>query len=121
MYLSYRCLYLIPTHLTLRFWAHGKTTATPEAARHFVETFTDYLHSLITQAAERESDTIRTVDSYLKTRRQNIGVRPSYFPGKLHLSIPDVAFYHEVIKKLQYLSVDLVILDNVRLCSFVLT
>ena len=86
-----------------------------------MEAFTDYLHSLIAQAEERESDTIQTVDCYLETRRQNIGVLPSYFPGELHLSIPDMAFYHEVIKKLECLSVDLIILDNVRLCCFFLT
>ena len=34
-------------------------------------------------------------------------------PGELHLSIPDEAFYHPVIKELEYLIADLIILDNV--------
>ena len=77
-----------------------------------VEAFTDYLRSVITQAEDRDSDTIRTIDTYLQTRRENIGARPSYVPGELHLSIPDEAFYHPVIKELEYLIADLIILDN---------
>ena len=96
-----------------RFWARGRTTATPEAAKHFVEAFTDYLNSVITQAEDRDNDTHRTIDTYLQTRRENIGARPSYVPGELHLSIPDEAFYHPVIKELEYLIADLIILDNV--------
>ncbi|RPD67494.1 terpenoid synthase [Lentinus tigrinus ALCF2SS1-7] len=98
--------------VTRQFWARGRTTATPEAAKHFVEAFTDYLNSVIVQAEDRDNDTIRTIDSYLETRRQNIGARPSYVPGELHLSIPDEAFYHPVIKELEYLCADLIILDN---------
>lgn len=97
-----------------RFWARGEKTATPEAAKHFVEAFTDYLNSVIVQASDRDSDKIRTVDEYFQTRRENIGARPSYVPGELHLSIPDYAFYHPVMKELEYLIADLIILDNVR-------
>ena len=66
-----------------------------------VESFTDYLQSVIAQAEDRDNNTIRTIDSYLENRRQNIGARPSYVPGELHLSLPDEAFYHPVIKELE--------------------
>lgn len=98
--------------VTRQFWARGRTTATPEAAKHMVEAFTDYLLSVIEQAEDRDNDTIRTIDTYLQNRRQNIGARPSYVPGELHLSIPDEAFYHPVLKELEYLIADLIILDN---------
>lgn len=100
--------------LSIRFWARGRTTATPEAAKHFVESFTDYLNAVIVQADDRDNDTIHTIDSYFETRRENVGTRPSYVPGELHLSIPDEAFYHPVIKELEHLTTDLIILDNVR-------
>ena len=71
------------------------------------------MHSVITQAEDRDNDTIRTVDKYFETRRENIGARPSYGPGELHLSIPDEAFYHPIVKELEYLIADLIIIDNV--------
>ena len=41
------------------------------------------------------------------------GVRLCFSPNELHLSIPDEAFYHPVVKELQDASIDLVVLDNV--------
>ena len=41
------------------------------------------------------------------------GVRLCFSPSELHLSIPDEAFYHPVVKELQDASIDLVVLDNV--------
>ncbi|KAI0695236.1 isoprenoid synthase domain-containing protein [Cytidiella melzeri] len=103
---------IILGEITRQFWERGSRTATPEAARHMVEAFTDYLESVVVQAGDRDNDTFRTVETYMHTRRQNIGARPSYVPGELHLSIPDYAFYHPVIKELEYLIADLIILDN---------
>ena len=100
-----------------RFWARVRTTATPVAAKHFVQAFTDYLSSVVTQAEDRDNDRPHTINTYLETRRENIGMRPSYVLGELHLSIPDEAFYHPVIKQLEYLVADLVILDNVRVSA----
>ncbi|KAH7887274.1 isoprenoid synthase domain-containing protein [Phlebopus sp. FC_14] len=94
------------------FWELAIKTASPSSQKHFVEAFTDYLESVVIQAADRDNNTIRTIDSYLATRRQNIGARPSYVPGELHLNIPDEAFYHPVMKELEYLIADLIILDN---------
>jgi Delta6-protoilludene synthase len=54
-----------------------------------------------------------TIEEYMRTRRENIGARPSFVLGELHLSIPDYAFRHPVIKELEYLIADLIILDNV--------
>ncbi|KZT23360.1 terpenoid synthase [Neolentinus lepideus HHB14362 ss-1] len=94
------------------FWELAIKTASPASQKHFVEAFTDYLNSVVIQAKDRDTDTIRTIDSYLKMRRENIGARPSYVPGELHLNLPDEAFYHPVIKELEYHIADLIILDN---------
>ena len=53
------------------------------------------------------------MESYLNIRRLDVGVRQTFMPGELHLSLPDEAYYHPVIKELENLVVDLVILDNV--------
>lgn len=80
-----------------------------------MESFTDYLNSNIVQAEDRDTDTFRTIESYLETRRENIGARPSFAMGELQLSIPDEAFYHPVMKELEYLCADLMLIDNVCL------
>ncbi|KAJ7645684.1 isoprenoid synthase domain-containing protein [Mycena polygramma] len=98
--------------VTRQFWELALKTASPSSAKHFVEAFTDYLESVVEQAKDRDSDTVLTVESYLKTRRQNIGARPSYVPGELHLDLPDEAFYHPVVKELEYDIAELIILDN---------
>lgn len=97
-----------------RFWARAIKTCTATARKHFEEAFTDYLKSVIDQAADRDNATIRTVESYFKTRRENIGARPSYMPAMLGIDIPDDAFYHPVVVELSYLIADIIILDNVR-------
>ncbi|KAI0777943.1 isoprenoid synthase domain-containing protein [Irpex lacteus] len=109
---------IILGEIARQFWARGEKTATPEAAKHFVEAFTDYLNSVIVQASDRDNDKIRTVDEYFQTRRENIGARPSYVPGELHLSIPDYAFYHPVMKELEYLIADLIIWITYDIASY---
>ena len=62
-----------------------------------VESFTAYLNSVVQQAEDRDNNSIRTIDSYLENRRENIGARPSYVPD---LDLPDHVFYHPVIVQL---------------------
>jgi Delta6-protoilludene synthase len=99
--------------MTIRFWQKALETASPSSAKHFVEAWTDYMESVVIQARDRDDNKHRTVDEYLANRRQNIGARPSYVPGELHLNLPDEAFYHPIIKEMEYLIADLIILDNV--------
>ncbi|KAF8904746.1 isoprenoid synthase domain-containing protein [Gymnopilus junonius] len=95
-----------------QFWSRGVKTATPSAARHMVESFTAYLESVVEQAADRDNDHIRTVEEYLRNRRENIGARPSYVPMELGFDFPDEVFYHPVIVELSIHIADLIILDN---------
>ncbi|KAJ7688277.1 isoprenoid synthase domain-containing protein [Mycena rosella] len=95
-----------------RFWELTLRSATPNAVKHFLDCFTDYLESVVEQAEDRESDTPLTIDGYLKMRRRNIGIRPSFMPAELGLNLPDEAFYHPVVQELQYLIAELVFLDN---------
>jgi len=68
---------------------------------------------------DRDNDHYRTVDEYLKNRRENIGARPSYVPMELGMDFPDEIFYHPVIVELSIHIADLIILDNV--CRFFCT
>ncbi|EED77016.1 predicted protein, partial [Postia placenta Mad-698-R] len=103
--------------MTRQFWERAIKTATPSSQKHFIEAFTDYLHSVVEQAADRDNNHIRTVGSYLKTRRENIGARPSYVPAELGLNLPDEAFYHPVVTELSYNIAELIILDNASTIS----
>jgi Terpene synthase family 2, C-terminal metal binding len=78
-----------------------------------VESFTAYLNSVVQQAEDRDNNSIRTIDSYLENRRENIGARPSYVPMELDLDLPDHVFYHPVIVQLSIYIAELIILDNV--------
>ncbi|KAI0345586.1 terpenoid synthase [Trametopsis cervina] len=98
--------------ITKQYWERLLKVGTPESARHFVESFTDYLESMVAQAADRDSNSIRSVDAYIQNRRDNIGARPAFVPAELHLNIPDDAFYYPSIKELEYLSADLIALNN---------
>lgn len=96
-----------------RFWERGSKTATPTAQKHMVESLTAYLESVVQQAADRDSDKLRTIDEYLLNRRENIGARPSYVPMELDLNLVDEVFYHPVLVELSVYIADLIILDNV--------
>ncbi|KDQ62253.1 hypothetical protein JAAARDRAFT_453389 [Jaapia argillacea MUCL 33604] len=95
-----------------QFWSLAIKTATPTSRKHFLRSFTDYLNSIAEQAADRDNNYIRTIEEYLVFRRENIGARPSFAAGELHLNLPDHVFDHPVLKELQYYSADLIILDN---------
>ena len=85
----------------------------PSAQKHFLESFTDYLESIVVQATDRDNKYLRTVEEYFETRRHNIGTTPTFAIGEAHLNLPDEAFYHPIIKKLELLTADMIILDNV--------
>ncbi|KAF8484312.1 terpenoid synthase [Gautieria morchelliformis] len=95
-----------------QFWKLAIKTASPTSQRHMVESFTAYLESVIQQAIDRDTNTIRTIDSYFQNRRENIGARPSYVPMELDLDLPDEVFYHPVIVELSIYIADLIILGN---------
>ena len=95
------------------FWARGRAITTPEAEKHFIEAMEVYLEGVAYQAEDQEKQAIRTIETYMETRRMDSGVRPCLSPCEFHLSIPDEAFYHPVVKELRDASIDLVVLDNV--------
>lgn len=72
-----------------------------------------YLQGVAQQVDDRDKYSIRTVEAYIEARRKDSALDASFALGELHLSIPDDAFYHPVMKELRDASNDLVVLDNV--------
>ena len=75
------------------------------------------METVITEVEDRKGERIQTVAEYFRHRRENIGVRPTYYAGELYLNLPDEAFYHPVTKDIEYVIAELGSIDNVR--SFV--
>jgi len=83
------------------------------AGKHFIETFVQYLESLVEQAKNRVNDSIDSVEEFFLNRRLNSGTASSYVPLELHLNLPDEVFYHPAIKEMERLAVDMICIDNV--------
>ncbi|KAF8641803.1 hypothetical protein AX16_009784 [Volvariella volvacea WC 439] len=97
---------------TRQFWSLASQTATPTAQRHFIRYFTQYLRSVMEQANARGGSHSYDVESYIKTRRDNIGLRPSCTIGELGLNLPDQVVYHSAIEGLLDCIAELVFIDN---------
>jgi len=108
----------LPSIFICRFCERAFKIATPSAARHFVESFTEYLESNVDHARDRENDTVATFEEFLETRRPNVGGRSIFFLGELGLNISDEAYYHPVIREMQNYAIDLIGLDNVSRILF---
>jgi len=103
---------IIVGEITRQFWARAIKTASATSQKHMIEDITDYLESVIDQAADRDMNLYRTVEEYLERRRKNVGVRPVFVPMELGLNLTDEVFYHPVVVTLASYIVELVIIDN---------
>ncbi|KAJ7102374.1 isoprenoid synthase domain-containing protein [Mycena belliarum] len=97
---------------TKEFWSRALKGATETAARHFFRAFTNYLESVVLQAAGRDNNRLATMTEYFHVRRQNVGTFPTYCIGAWHLDLPDHVFYNEVIVDMTNQIADMVIIDN---------
>ncbi|KAI0677719.1 terpenoid synthase [Trametes maxima] len=88
------------------------SSSTPEATAHFLDSFSAYLRSVVSQAEERSEGVSRSIDSYIKIRRENNGGRPSFSPIELRLSIPDEIFYAPCVVELQSCILDMITTIN---------
>ncbi|KAJ7650918.1 terpenoid synthase [Roridomyces roridus] len=100
-----------------QFWENATRTATPVAQRRFVDTFQMYMDSVVQQAADRNSNYIRDVESYFTVRRDTIGAKPSFAICEMHMKIPDEVMNHPAVMRLSILCIDALIIGN-DLCSY---
>ncbi|KAG2069374.1 terpenoid synthase [Suillus decipiens] len=95
-----------------QFWARAIKTASLSSQRHFLETFTAYLHAVVVEALDREQGHRRSIDDYLKLRRLTIGATPSFAICEMGMDLPDEAFYHPTVVELVECSTDMIIIGN---------
>ncbi|KAI0638649.1 terpenoid synthase [Trametes polyzona] len=86
--------------------------ASPGAMAHFEESFGDYLNSVVSQADERGSAVVRSIEDFINIRRENNGGRPALLPYELHLNIPDEVYFHPQIIELRDCIADMVTTMN---------
>ena len=89
--------------------------ASATCQRHFLSSFSDYLDSVVQEAANRDFDRHITIDDYLQNRHRNIGTRPSYAIVELTVDLTDQILYHPTVVELSDCISELVALDNVSL------
>ncbi|KAG1779591.1 terpenoid synthase [Suillus placidus] len=94
------------------FWAHAIQFASLPSQRHFLETFTAYLHAVVAEALDREQGRRRSIDDFLQLRRKTIGAKPCFSISEMGMDFPDEVFYHPVIVDLADCIAELIIIDN---------
>ena len=81
--------------------------------RHFLTTFSDYLDSVVEQAAHRELGKYCGIEEYMQKRRNNIGALPSFVILELDLKLTEEVYSHPLIVELRTCATDMIIIDNV--------
>lgn len=113
----YRLFFMIPTVLIarfiFRFWALTITNASAQSQKHFIETFDEYLESVVQQAEDRSESRIRDIQSYIDVRRNTIGAKPSFALLELDMDLPDEVLAHPTIQSLSLATIDMLCLGNV--------
>ena len=97
----------------IRFWERATKWTSPTSQRHFVATFNDYCESVVTQARDRVSLRVHTVDTYFAVRRENVGAKPSFALLEMDMNLPDEALEHPVMVDLTTWAIDMLIIGNV--------
>ncbi|KAH7917194.1 terpenoid synthase [Leucogyrophana mollusca] len=95
-----------------QFWELAIQTACPTSQSHFITHFTDYLHSVVAQAADRDLGYCRTIEEYLAVRRDNIGTHPAFAILHLGFDISDDIYYHPVVHEMKGYVTNILIVDN---------
>ena len=88
------------------------------AARRFIKSYEAYVTAVIAEAEERDHTTIRkNIDDYLRLRRFTGAIKPSYDLMLLSMEIPDSVLLDQRIVDLEFMSIDMVAVANVRCFS----
>ncbi|KZV73684.1 terpenoid synthase [Peniophora sp. CONT] len=98
--------------LTRQFWERAIQTASPGSQKRFLDYSAQYTQAVVQEAEDRQNDYIRTVDEYLVVRRDTSGVKPCFAIIELGLSLPQEVVDHPVIKEMEILGTDMILLFN---------
>ncbi|KAG2099849.1 terpenoid synthase [Suillus discolor] len=95
-----------------QFWARATQSASLPSQRHFLETFDEYLNSVVVEALDREQGRRRSLDDYIKLRCATVGLKPSLTILEMGMDLPDEVFRHPVIMDLVNYITELIFIDN---------
>ncbi|OIW25415.1 terpenoid synthase [Coniochaeta ligniaria NRRL 30616] len=96
-----------------QFWALASKTMGDTASKRFAASFDDYLNSVVTQAADRDTKRVRNIRSYLEVRRLTIGALPSYAIMEAGMDIPDAVMNLPVVMELTNVVTEMLCIGNV--------
>jgi len=82
--------------------------------QHFLQSYTAYLRAVVVEARDREKAHCRTVNDYLKLRRDTIAAKPTFAIYEMGMNLPDEVFSDPVIAELAECIIDLALISNVK-------
>ncbi|KAG1722252.1 terpenoid synthase [Suillus lakei] len=95
-----------------QFWARAIQTASLPFQRHFLDSYTAYLRAVIVEALDRDEAHYRSIDDYIKLRRDTCATKPAIAVYEMGMDLPDEVFYHPVIVELAECIAELMLIDN---------
>lgn len=96
------------------YWTRVTKISNKTFQRHFLKVWEDYMKGTAQQAEDRDKAHVRDIQSYFQLRRQTSGILPSFAMLEMDKELPDCVLEHPVIKELQLIAMDLIIISNVR-------
>lgn len=109
----------LPSALTQRnrFWLRIPEAATETFRRRFLLTWIDYVESVARQAEYRSKSHILDLDRYFNLRRHTSGAPSTIALYEMDMNIPDDVRENVIIRELETLAVDLIVIVNVGALS----
>ncbi|KAK4074993.1 uncharacterized protein Triagg1_4657 [Trichoderma aggressivum f. europaeum] len=95
-----------------QFLLHLPRTATETFRARFGATWIDYVHSVVQQAQFRSESRILDLEDFLTIRRNTSGAPSTIAFYEMNSDIPDDIREHPVIRELEVLAVDLIVIAN---------
>ena len=103
-------------HCTIcRFWERANTLASPGSScfDHFTDTFERFLFSVAQEVEDLADRRIRSVDDYLKLRRNTAAGWSTLALIEFGLDLPDEVLQHPTIVSLTHGAVEMIVIVNV--------
>ncbi|KAM7196900.1 terpene cyclase [Naviculisporaceae sp. PSN 640] len=92
-----------------RMISYGTSTS---CIRRFVYRMQEFCDGVVEQAGDRSRDHIRSMEEYFEVRRGTIGAYPCFVVIQHEMDMPDDVYEHDILRKLEQLAADMIILDN---------
>ncbi|KAJ3823508.1 terpenoid synthase [Lentinula raphanica] len=94
-----------------------KPSSVDSAQNLFIETFNDYTTSIVEQAVDRAAHHINDIETYLRVRRNSLGLRPCLVLLHLYSELPEEFLSNPLIEYITTLTIDMVAIGN-DICSY---